>query len=115
MAIDGVYSARFISNSKEAGAGIVVIDGATLHGGDTDYLYKGKYRFVDDQGGISVTVDVDNYSGRRSAVVGPFDRFRLTLTGKTAQQGFLLSGAVDGYADRTIQIDLKRISDLVTE
>ena len=91
-----------------------VIDGATLHGGDLHYLYRGKYQ-LNDQGGISVTVQVDNYSGQQNAVVGPFQSFRLTLTGPVLPQGFTLSGAVQGDPTRMIHIDLVRISDLIAQ
>jgi len=114
MTIRGVYSALFKSNHNQVGAGIVVIDGATLHGGDLNYLYKGKYK-LDDKGGIDATVDVDNYSGLKNAVVGPFKSFRLTLKGIAAPHGFALSGAVEEHPKYMIQIDLIRISDLVDQ
>ena len=107
----GIYSARFMSNSTPVGSGIVVIDGASLHGGDLDYLYKGKYRLFD--GKLSATVDVENYTGRPNSVLGPLRSFRLTLNGVMASGGLSLSGAVDGRPDLMIRIELTKISDLV--
>ncbi|MBU6483004.1 MAG: hypothetical protein KGS09_20995 [Nitrospirae bacterium] len=64
--IAGIYSAKFLSNNNLMGFGIVVIDGATLHGGDLSCLYKGKYRLDDNK--ISATVDVENYTGQVQAI-----------------------------------------------
>lgn len=111
--VHGVYSAQFMSNNNLVGSGIVVIDGASLHGGDLDYLYKGKYRLFDTK--MSATVDVENYTGRPHSVLGPLKSFRLNLNGVTAPHGFSLSGAVDGQPGLMIRIELTKISELVDQ
>ena len=109
--IAGIYSAKFLSNNNLMGFGIVVIDGATIHGGDLPYLYKGKYRLDDNK--ISATVDVENYTGNPNSVFGPLRSYRLILNGVVSPHGFDLSGAVNGQPNRMIRIELKKISELV--
>ena len=113
MTIHGLYSTLFKANNNEVGAGIVVIDGASLHGGNSSYFYKGKYR-LDDKN-ISATVEVQHYAGPPNSVLGPMIAFRLKLQGVAAPLGFILSGALEAQPRQMIQIDLIKISDLVTE
>lgn len=108
--IFGIYSANFLSNNNLMGAGIVVNDGASLHGGDLSYLYKGKYRLDDNR--ISATVDVENYTGRPNSVLGPLRSYRLTMNGVIASHSFNLSGSVD-VPDQMIRIELKKRGELV--
>jgi hypothetical protein len=110
--IDGIYGTRFTSNGQDYGGGVVVIDGTAVHGGDPDYLYRGQY-WIKDQDSIEATVQVQNYTGRLNALVGPLSSFVLTVTGMADSQTMRLLGAVNGRAQGTIQIILTKISDLV--
>ncbi|MEP7153016.1 MAG: GrlR family regulatory protein [Nitrospira sp.] len=109
---NGIYGVRFTSNGQDIGAGIVMIDGTCLHGGDSDYLYKGQFS-LQENSRIEATVNVQNYSGRLSAVVGPFSSFELIVTGALDYKCIRLSGSVHGRDHRTIQIALTKISDLI--
>ena len=60
-AVEGVYSAHFLSNADRYGEGIVVVDGGKIHGGDLDYVYIGKYSLSNNE--FSASLDV---SKRRS-------------------------------------------------
>ena len=110
--IHGIYGTRFTSNGQDMGGGIVVIDGSSVHGGDPDYLYKGHY-WLQDHHCLEATVQVQNYTGRLNALVGPLSSFELTITGRADSQAMHLSGAVTGQPHRTIQIILSKIGDLV--
>ena len=110
--IDGIYRTRFTSNGQDYGGGIVVINGTAVHGGDPDYLYRGQY-WLEDQHRIEATVQIQNYTGRLNALIGPLSSFELTLTGMADSQTIRLSGAVNGRSQRTLQIILTKISDLV--
>lgn len=111
--IDGIYAADFVSNRNIFGHGIVVFDGGRFHGGDMDYLYKGKYRL--DQNKIIATVDIENYTGHPNSIFGAIKQFRLTLNGVITPAGFSLSGQVDGHPHLIIRIDVKKLSVLVEQ
>ena len=110
--IHGIYGTRFTSNGQNMGGGIVVIDGTAIHGGDPDYFYKGHYWLQGDHR-LEATVQVQNYTGRLNALVGPLSSFELTLTGRADSKTMRLSGSVKGQAPRSIQITLTRISELI--
>jgi hypothetical protein len=110
--LTGIYSARFMSLKDLVGAGIAVLDGATLHGGGFDYLYKGTYRLADDNA-VSATIDVDNYSGTPNPALGLLRSYRLSLSGTATPQGLLLSGQVDGQVKLVVSLELTKISDLI--
>lgn len=109
--ITGIYSARFLSNKDLVGAGIIVIHGDALHGGGFDYLYKGTYRFVDDNM-VHATVDIENYTEKPNPVLGLLRSYRLTLSGVAAPQSFTLSGQVEGQPQLMISIELTKIGEL---
>jgi hypothetical protein len=92
--ISGIYSAVFASNNNVVGTGVAVFSDNALHGGDSSYYYKGKYR-LGGSNSISAAVEVANYSGVPSSIFGPLTSFRLTLNGTFSDQGFVLSGQVD--------------------
>jgi hypothetical protein len=110
--IHGIYATRFSSNGQDFGGGIVVIDGMSLHGGDPDYFYTGHY-WLQAHHRLEATVQVQNYTGRLNALVGALSSFELTLIGRAESPTMRLAGAVTGQAQRTIQIILTKISDLV--
>ena len=111
--IDGLYAASFGSNLGMAGTGVVIFDGGRLHGGDASYFYKGKFRLDDNR--IIATVDVVHYAGQLNSVFGPARQFRLTLNGVINPPGFSLSGQVKGSPNLTINIEVRKISDLVEQ
>ena len=111
--IDGLYAARFGSNLGNIGTGVVIFDGGRLHGGDASYFYKGKFRLDDSR--IIATVDVVHYAGQPNSVFGPAREFRLTLNGVINPQGFSLAGQVADHPTLMINIDVRKISDLVEE
>ncbi|MCC2641470.1 MAG: negative regulator,GrlR [Nitrospira sp.] len=109
--IYGIYGTRFTVNGQDIGGGIVVIDGTSVHGGDSDYLYKGHY-CLQDNNRVEATVTVQNYTGQLNALVGPLSSFQLTLAGVAESKIMRLSGYVDRQDHGTIQITLTKISDL---
>jgi len=110
--IQGVYAAQFLSNANKYGEGIVVLENGRIHGGDLDHVYIGTYALLDNK--FSATVDVANYSGSMSSVLGQVAHYRLTLHGifKKAQD-ITTHGTVEGRPDLDIQINLHKVSELV--
>ena len=112
LIVEGVYAARFLSNADQYGEGIVVVDGGRIHGGDLDHVYIGKYSLVNNE--FSASVDVKNYSGRISSVLGPLTHYRLTLNGIiTRAQDITTWGKVQEHPHLAIQINLQKVSQLV--
>ncbi len=110
--ISGIFSAEFTSNKDMMGRGVAVFSGNAIHGGDAAYYYRGKYR-LDASNQISGTIEAVKYSPVQTSVVGPLDRFRLILNGIVNDQGFELSGPVEGHPDLLIRITLKKIDELI--
>src|SRR5262245_27021647 len=112
LIVEGVYAARFLSNADQYGEGIVVVDGGRIHGGDLDHVYIGKYSLVNNE--FSASVDVKNYSGRISSVLGPLTHYQLTLNGIVKKsQDITVRGKVEERPDLSIQINLHKVSPLV--
>jgi T3SS negative regulator,GrlR len=110
--IQGVFAAQFLSNTNKYGEGIVVLDSGRVHGGDLDHVYVGTYSLLDNT--FSATVDVANYSGSISSVLGHMAHYRLTLHGIVKKaQDITTHGTVEGRPDLDIQINLHKVSELV--
>jgi hypothetical protein len=110
--VSGIYSAEFASNQNVMGRGVVIFTESTLHGGDEAYYYKGKFK-REGNNNISAAVDVGNHSGNPTSIFGPLNSYRLTLNGVSNNQGFTLSGQVEGRPTLMITIKLKKVDELV--
>jgi len=110
--LSGIYAAQFMSNQNIVGRGVVVFNGAVLHGGDDSYYYKGKYR-LDMNNYVSAEVEVANYTGELTSIFGPLKQFRLTLNGTVNQDCFSLSGQVKGQPQLMISIQRRKVDDLI--
>jgi hypothetical protein len=79
--ISGIFSAVFVSNKNMLGCGVTVFSGNAIHGGDSSFYYRGKYK-LDASNQISGTIDVVKYSPVLNSVFGSaLDSFRLKLNG----------------------------------
>ena len=111
LAVEGVYSAHFLSNANLYGEGIVVVDRGKIQGGDLDHVYIGNYSLANNE--FSASLDVSNHSGNFSSVLGQLAQYRLTLNGKVKkQQDITCRGKVEGRPDLMIQVNLHKISPL---
>lgn len=109
--VEGVYAAQFVSNADQYGEGIIVLDEGRIHGGDLDNVYVGTFSVTDNE--ISATVEITNYSGNVSSVVG-LRQYRLTLKGTMKNpQNVTVSGVVEGRGDLAIKVNLHKLSHLV--
>ena len=94
--ISGIYSAVFASNNSDlVGSGVAIFSGNAVHGGDTSFYCKGKYK-LDASNNISAQVEAVHYSGTPDSVLGPRETFLLMLNGIVTDQGFTLSGQIEG-------------------
>jgi hypothetical protein len=111
VTVEGVYAAQFLSNADQYGEGIVVLDSGRIHGGDLDHVYTGHYSLVNNE--FSATVDVANYSGKLSSVLGQLTHYRLTLNGIIRARDITVTGKVEERPNLAIQINLHKVSQLV--
>lgn len=110
-AIEGIYAAQFMSNADQYGEGIIVLDKGKIHGGDLDNVYVGTFSVANND--IAATVEITNYSGNVSSVLG-LRQYRLTLKGAMkTPQNITVSGVVEGRADLAIKVNLHKLSHLV--
>ena len=110
-AVEGIYAAQFVSNADQYGEGIIVLDKGKIHGGDLDNVYVGTFSVTNNE--IAATVDITNYSGNVSSVVG-LRQYRLTVKGAMKNsQNITVAGVVEGRADLAIKVNLRKLSHLV--
>lgn len=116
MLLSGIYSAEFFSSIGRFGTGVAVFTDNTIHGGDADHFYQGKYSRLEPDN-VKSTVYVKRYAGSRDSSVVGLDEFRLDLTGKipASDHGttLTLDGFVIGEPSRRIRIELRKLDDLV--
>jgi hypothetical protein len=110
-AAEGIYAAQFVSNADQYGEGIIVLDKGKIHGGDLDNVYVGTFSVMNDD--IAATVEITNYSGNVSSVLG-LRQYRLTLKGAMNNpQNITVRGVAEGRADLAIKVNLRKLSHLV--
>lgn len=90
--IDGLYVAKFRTPLDEA-AGVIVISGVKVMGGDSGMYYLGE--IFEDGDKITVKMNVHRHNEVALSVFGDFDSFALTLTGKKRGDGYEFEGRAD--------------------
>lgn len=89
---NGLYIARF-STPMDDGAGVVVIHDGDVRGGDCGMYYFGTVSETD--GKLQVKMRVRRHYEAAISVVGDFEQFELTLTGKQKGETFVFEGRAD--------------------
>lgn len=108
----GIYATRVTSNGQDFVAGIVVIDGTSLHGGDGDFLYTGQYLVLTNQR-VQATVKIQNYTGRSNLVMGHVTSSELVLEGMADVNRIHLSGTAELKSQGLIRLTLTKIGNLI--
>ena len=89
---DGLYVARFRTPLDEA-AGVIVISGDAVMGGDSGMYYHGRISADGDK--ITVKMVVHRHNEVALSVFGDFAFFALTLTGKRRGDAYEFEGRAD--------------------
>lgn len=110
----GIYAAVFKSNNNTFGSGVAVFFNHAIHGGDAAYYYRGKCILGENQK-ITGNIDVVKYSNVSNSVFGPLNSFRLLLNGVVKDNGFELSGQVEGKPQLMITITLQKMEELIEQ
>lgn len=111
--ISGIYSAVFEANSNMVGCGVAVFSNYAFHGGDAACYYRGKC-IRGENNLITGSIDVVKYSTAANPIF-PFDSYRLLLNGIEKDNGFELSGQVEGKPQFMITISLRKMDELIEQ
>lgn len=108
--VEAMWSVQFITNEVTGGFGIVVLETERVMGGDSSYLYTGRYRM--EHGTLHGKIRVRKYAPGNQSVFGDIPEFNLTLQGTPAQRSWELVGVMDEAPDKRITIRLERQDEL---
>lgn len=78
--IEALWTVEFASNLQMFGRGVVVFESERVFGGDASFYYLGDYKITN--GEIKGCIEITNYGGVPSSVVGPGEKIRLNISGK---------------------------------
>lgn len=116
--LEAMWAVYFVNETNSKfGAGIIVLENGLIRGGDSSYYYLGNYRVKDDI--FYAEVDVNHYFGQKNNISGPYDKVKVTLTGRYAYETFTLHGEsipiVNGQPvglNQPTSIALERIAEI---
>jgi hypothetical protein len=103
--VDGFYTAKFRTHGEVEGAGVVLMRGGKLLGGDNSYKYVGNY--VECEGEMKVTVRADRFAPGIS-VFGDFDKLELTFIATIIDNGVKFTGTLVDSLDQKLEVVLER-------
>ena len=106
----GIYRVTFKSSLGISGGGLAVFDNGKINGGDSSYVYRGKYSF--DGENITAEILVSHYQGSKNSVFGSLDEFNLSLIGEVSNDTLITIGSIVGQPQVTISIHGKKAADL---
>ena len=104
---DGIYKVQFQTQLGQ-GAGVVVLQGGKLRGGDSSIYYIGTYSQSGDQ--LTADVATDAHSSGIGSVFG-VDRAHIHLTGKVTGDAAQMTGTAREAPNVSFQAILTRIGD----
>lgn len=109
--IEALYGIEFISKTDE-GYGVVVLETDRIFGGDSSFVYVGKYLLVNNL--MEVDVKCVNYRGVLESIFDNLKEFNLYLSRKTDDEHkeFMLEGYMIENRSKTLQVKLTRIAEL---
>lgn len=106
---DGLYKVQF-QVPGNGGAGVIVMAGGKLRGGDSSMYYTGTYAVKGNQVTAQVITDAHTKIPGMASVFG-IDRVTITLTGKLTGDNATLTGSAREAPNVPFQAMLTRIGD----
>lgn len=106
---DGLYKVHFQTQLGQ-GAGVVVLQGGKLRGGDSTIFYAGTYALNGDSFTAEVATDAHTKVPGMASVFG-IDRVNISLKGKASNDTAEMVGTAREAANVTFKATLKRICD----
>lgn len=104
----GFYITRFRTALDDA-AGVIVVDGDQVRGGDSAMYYVGEITGSSDV--IKVRLRVRQHDTSRQSVFGDVDDFTLTLTGRRKGEDYVFEGRADRASSLRFEAVLTKVRD----
>ena len=108
--LEAMYGIEFESNSNDSGYGVAILETGRILGGDSSFIYVGKYEFKN--GVVSADVKCTNDRNLLQSVFGDIKEFNLHLEGKPEHGEFLLQGYMIENPSHKVAIKLTRRAEL---
>ncbi|SOC14513.1 type III secretion system (T3SS) negative regulator GrlR [Rhodobacter maris] len=110
---NGTYTVRFRSSLGSVGAGVIELEDLTVKGGDSAFIFSGKFQ---EQGDTLVgKVSVRQHSGYGMSIFGPLSSFVLELKGQLVSGRGVFSGYVSGKPNLKVTVELQRANLVAAE
>ena len=109
MLKEGLYCVQF-QTPRGAGAGVVVLEGGRIRGGDARIFYTGTYSENGDQFTAQVRTDAHTNTPNAGSVFGP-DKLNISLRGTSSGNAATLSGNAAEAPSVGFHATLRRIGD----
>ncbi|MEQ8433361.1 MAG: GrlR family regulatory protein [Oceanicaulis sp.] len=104
----GLYITRFRTALDDA-AGVIVVDGDRVRGGDSGMYYVGEITGSDHV--IKVRLRVRQHDKSTQSVFGDLDDFTLTLTGRRKGDDYVFEGRADRASSLRFEAVLTRVRE----
>jgi len=108
--VEGFYTAKFKTHESIEGAGVVLMHGGKLIGGDNAYKYVGNY--LEKEGKILVDVIATRFAPGIS-VFGDLDKLELTFVATIQPNGVNFSGTLVDSAEHKLEVLLERQAESI--
>src|SRR5277367_5886131 len=103
--VEGFYTAVFRTHNSVEGAGVVVLKGGKLIGGDNADKYVGDFAECENQ--IQVNVTAHRFAPGVS-VFGDFDQLKLSFIATVTDNGLTFAGTLIDSPDQKLEVILQR-------
>jgi hypothetical protein len=109
----GIYQIRFIGGpAQNFGEGIAVLKEGKINGGDSGYVYRGSYEPED--GHIKAKINVKRWNVVPNAIINLAEYDLIVESQRqTDGMGFLIHARIQQQSNIYIQIEGKRLEDVV--
>lgn len=107
---DGLWTVEFISAINRYGAGVLVVNGNRLLGGDDGYYYSGTW--IINGNTLNATITVLKHNPNSVSVFGNIDHFQLNLAGEITEYQFNATGTIANNPQAQIQVVGTKREDL---
>ena len=110
VTLDGLWTVQFTSANGASGAGIVVLSGSSVLGGDSNYYYRGESETVGEQ--FRANMSITHYFGGLNSIFGGLRSFSLAMQGSTSDRLIIGTGFDPRMPGNRLTIRLQRITPL---
>jgi len=108
--VDGFYIAKFKSHHSVEGAGVLMMRGGRILGGDNAYKYVGDY--AECEGEIRVNVVATRFAPGIS-VFGDVDKLELSFIATVTETKISFSGSLNGAPEQRLEVVLEKQPEMI--